>query len=122
VSSMDRKPGRLVLIPARTARQGQQINIGKENPDYQAIVQTLTVNAADLARLGIADGARIRVRSPHGQEIFRCQAGDIPEGLAFVPYGPPANRLIGASTGGTGMPESKGIEIELEPLEGEDAR
>lgn len=117
-----RPPGRLVLIPGRTTKQGQQINVGKDSPEYQAMVETLTVNPADLERLGIADGAPVRVRTPYGDAVFRCRVGAVPEGLAFVPYGPPSSRLMGASTDGTGMPLSKGMEVELEPLDAEEDR
>lgn len=107
---------RFVLIAGRTTKQGQQVNIGKENPEYAAIVETLTMNAADMARKGIADGARVWVRSSHGEAVFRCQGGDIPEGIVFVPYGPPTTRLMGGATDGTGMPESKGLLVEIEPI------
>lgn len=106
-----------ILIPGRTTKQGQQINIGKDNPEYTTLVETLTMNAADMKRLGIAEGSAVRVRSPHGEAVFRCRAGSIPEGLVFVPYGPPTGRLTGGATEGTGMPLSKGMGVEIEPLE-----
>jgi formylmethanofuran dehydrogenase subunit D len=40
--------------------------------------------------------------------------GTIPEGLGFIPYGGFVNRLVGPDTQGTGMPDSKGFEIEVE--------
>jgi formylmethanofuran dehydrogenase subunit D len=120
VTCTAREPLRLILIPGRTTRQGQQVNVGKDHPDYRAMVETLTLHAADLARLGIAPGGRVRVRSAYGEAIFRCQAGNVPEGLAFVPYGPPSSRLMGTTTEGTGMPLSKGIEVDLEPLPAEE--
>ena len=36
--------------------------------------------------------------------------------MIFVPYGPPTCRLMGAETDGTGMPTSKGWEVEVEPV------
>jgi formylmethanofuran dehydrogenase subunit D len=39
---------RFLLIPGRTSKQGQEINVGKDNEAYQTIVNTLTMNAADM--------------------------------------------------------------------------
>ena len=36
--------------------------------------------------------------------------------MIFVPYGPPTCRLMGGDTDGTGMPTSKGWEVEVEPI------
>ena len=36
--------------------------------------------------------------------------------MIFVPYGPPTCRLMGETTDGTGMPTSKGWEVEVEPI------
>jgi formylmethanofuran dehydrogenase subunit D len=41
--------------------------------------------------------------------------------MIFVPYGPPTCRLMGGGTDGTGMPTSKGWEVEVEPVESQGA-
>lgn len=110
---------RFVLIAGRTTKQGQQVNIGKEHPDYWEMVGTLILNPEDLAALGVGPGARVRVRSAHGEAVFRCRGGDVPAGMVFVPYGPPTSRLMGGETEGTGMPTQKGWEVEIEPVEGD---
>jgi formylmethanofuran dehydrogenase subunit D len=38
----------------------------------------------------------------------------VPEGILFVPYGPPTTRLMSGETEGTGMPISKGLEVTVE--------
>jgi formylmethanofuran dehydrogenase subunit D len=108
---------RFILNAARTAKQGQHINIGKEYPEYQAIVSTLTMNPADMKSLGISSGATVRVRTEHGETTFQCEEGKVPEGMLFVPYGPPTCRLMSGDTDGTGMPTSRGWEVEVEPVE-----
>ncbi len=108
---------RFILNAARTSKQGQHINIGKEYPEYQAIVNTLTMNPADMKSLGISSGATVRVRTEHGETTFQCEEGKVPEGMLFVPYGPPTCRLMGGETDGTGMPTSRGWEVEVEPVE-----
>lgn len=105
---------RFIMNPGRTTKQGQQINIGKHHADYDAMVNTLTMNADDLKELGIPPGSTVRARSESGEAVFLCQAGKIPAGMIFVPYGPPTCRLMGYTTDGTGMPLSKGWEVEIE--------
>lgn len=107
---------RFLLIPGRTSKQGQQINIGKDEPAYDAIVTTLTVHPDDLAELGVAAGASVKVRTEIGEAVFTCQPGNIPRGMMFVPYGPPTCRLMGGNTDGTGMPTSKGWDVDVEPV------
>jgi len=107
---------RFILSPGRTSKQGQQINISKDTPEYVAMVSTLTMHPDDMAELGVAAGGSVRVRTDHGQAEFKCQAGKIPRGMLFVPYGPPTCRLMGGDTDGTGMPTSKGWEADVEPV------
>ena len=98
----------------RTTKQGQQINIGKDSAEYQSIVSTVTMHADDMKAIGAADGAQVLVRSASGEAVFHCKAGKVPQGMLFVPYGPPTCRLMGQSTDGTGMPTSKGWEVDVE--------
>jgi formylmethanofuran dehydrogenase subunit D len=110
---------RFLLNPSRTAKQGAQINVGKDNAEYQAIVNTLSMCTADMESMGLAAGDSVRVRTEFGEAIFQCEAGKVPEGMLFVPYGPPTCRLMGGSTDGTGMPTSKGWDVEVEPVKTE---
>jgi formylmethanofuran dehydrogenase subunit D len=110
--------GKKYLMNAgRTTKQGQQINIGKDSPEYQAIVNTITMNADDMKAAGIAAGTTVRVRSGNGEAMFQCKEGKVPPGMIFVPYGPPTCRLMGQTTDGTGMPTSKGWEVEVEAIQ-----
>lgn len=107
---------KFIMNAGRTTKQGQQINIGKDHPDYIAMVTLLTMNADDMKAEGIAPGARVRLRSENGEGEFTVQSGKVPSGLIFVVYGPPTCRLMGDVTDGTGMPTSKGWEVEVEPI------
>lgn len=107
---------RYYMNAGRTTKQGQQINIGKDHPDYEAMVTTLFMNVDDMKEAGILAGSKVRVRSDNGEGIFLCQTMKIPPGMIFVPYGPPTCRLMGQETDGTGMPTSKGWEVEVDPL------
>jgi formylmethanofuran dehydrogenase subunit D len=107
---------RFIMNAGRTTKQGQQINVGKDSPEYQAIVGTLTMHAEDMKAVGIASGSDVLVRSDSGEATFKCVEGKVPQGMIFVPYGPPTCRLMGQETDGTGMPISKGWEVDVEPL------
>ena len=110
---------RFILNAGRTSKQGQQINVGKDHEEYEAIVNTLTMHPEDMKALGVSPGGTVRVRSEFGGEAtFRCQEGKVPQGMIFVPYGPPTCRLMGSQTDGTGMPTSKNWEVEVEPVAG----
>jgi formylmethanofuran dehydrogenase subunit D len=107
---------RFIMNAGRTTKQGQQINISKDSPEYVAMVSTLIMHADDMKEAGIAEGATVRVRSDNGEGLFLCKEGKVPAGMIFVPYGPPTCRLMGQNTDGTGMPTSKGWEVEIEPV------
>ena len=107
---------RFLMNAGRTSKQGVQINVGKDYPEYQAIVNTVTMHPDDLKYLGVAVGGTIRVRTEWGETTFQCQEGKVPVGMIFVPYGPPTCRLMGGETDGTGMPTSKGWEVEVEKV------
>jgi len=112
---------RYVMNAGRTTKQGQQINIGKDHAEYEAMTTTITMNSEDMKEAGITSGTKVRVRSDNGEGLFLCKDGKIPPGIIFVPYGPPTCRLMGNSTDGTGMPTSKGWEVEVEPLPADSA-
>jgi formylmethanofuran dehydrogenase subunit D len=108
-----------ILIPGRTSRQGTTLNEGKLTAGYVEETNTLLMCPDDMARLGLANGQRVRVRSAHGQVELPCQAakaGELPPGLLFLPYGDPSSRLMGGETHCTGMPDSKGFDVWLEKV------
>ncbi|MEC9032544.1 MAG: molybdopterin dinucleotide binding domain-containing protein [Planctomycetota bacterium] len=110
----------------RTTKQGRQINVGKDDAEYEEMVTTLIMHPEDIEDIGASVGASVRVRSENGEGTFVCQEhggkeGKVPPGMVFIAYGPPTCKLMGQSTDGTGMPTSKGWEVEIEPLAVEEA-
>lgn len=107
---------RFLLMPIRSNKQGVQINVGKDGAEYNAVVNTMQAHPEDLKELGAASGSRVRVRTDVGEAEFTCVEGKVPRGMLFVPYGPPTCQLYGGDTDGTGMPTSKGWDVEVEPI------
>jgi len=108
----------MLLIAGRSSKQGTSLNAGKDSPEYQDVTTTLEINRDDMARLGLRDGDEVRLRSAVGTTVVRCKGRkpeDLPAGMLFIAYGPPTTQLMGGETHGTGMPDSKGFEVQIEP-------
>src|SRR5262249_52278451 len=75
-AKMERK--RFIMNAGRTTKQGQQINVGKDSPEYQAIVGTLTMHPEDMKSIGVQSGGSVLVRSDYGEATFRCVEGKVP--------------------------------------------
>ncbi len=106
-----------VLIPGRTAKQGTALNQGKYTEEYKTETTTLIMNPDDMTRLDLSAGDRVRLSTEQGSIVVACAAAKpdaLPSGLLFMPYGPATSQLMGAETHGTGMPDSKGLDVELE--------
>lgn len=108
-----------IFIPGRTSRQGAGISEGKFKANYQEEIHTLQVAPADMKRLGLNNGDRVQLTSEWGRieiAITAAKADELPPGLLFLAYGDMSSRLMGGDTHGSGMPTSKGIDVELEVL------
>jgi formylmethanofuran dehydrogenase subunit D len=108
-----------ILIPGRTSRQGTSLNVSKLEGEYVDEISTVFICSDDMTRLGLKDGDRVRLRSEQGVAEVKCQAaksGELPPGILFLPYGEASSGLMTGDTHGTGMPTSKGIDVELEKL------
>ncbi len=114
---MDRS---FILIPGRTSKQGCGISEGKFGENYQSEINTLQVAADDMDRLGLTNGDKVRLTSEFGKievVVTKAKADELPAGLLFIAYGDLSSRLMGGDTHGSGMPTSKGIDVELEVVE-----
>ena len=108
-----------ILIPGRTSRQGCGISEGKFKENYQDETSVLQVAPHDMDRLGLEVGDRVRLTSETGQidvPVKAARGDELPVGLLFIAYGDVSSRLMGGDTHGSGMPTSKGIDVELDVL------
>jgi formylmethanofuran dehydrogenase subunit D len=111
-----------ILIPGRTSRQGCGISEGKFGRNYQEETTVLQMAPEDMRRLGLAEGNRVRIASESGKidvAITAAKDGELPPGILFIAYGDLSSRLMGGDTHGSGMPTSKGLDVELEILSNE---
>ena len=109
-----------ILIPGRTSKQGVGISEGKFGETYIKETTLLQVSPEDMERLGLEPGDWVRLKSADGQvevEIKAARAGELPSGLLFISYGDISSRLMGGDTHGSGMPTSKGLDVELELID-----
>ncbi len=107
---------RLILVSGRSTGQGVGISAGKNGSEYQDATHVIELSASDMEKSGLEDGKPVTVASCHGTVDVRCRRSDLPEGMAFMAFGPACNRLVGEETYASGMPDSKHLEIEIEPL------
>lgn len=109
-------PETFILIPGRTSRQGTSLNEGKYTEAYQAEVHTLRMNAEDMQRMEIESGDKVHMWNEFGDVIVACEPdkGECPPGLLFISYGNISSQLMGGETHGSGMPDSKGLDVFLE--------
>ena len=105
---------KLTLITGRSTKQGTGISTGKERSEYREATSGIELNQADMERSGLHDGDEVRLTTQFGTADVRCRRGEIPEGLAFIAFGPACNRLIGGETQASGMPDSKHVAVELQ--------
>lgn len=107
---------KVTLISGRTSQQGVGLEVGKTSDQYCESVSFIELSSEDADVLGIEDGATVAVSTVHGSVVVRAKRSTgLGKGLAFFPYGLWANQIFGTGTGGTGMPQYKGVEVDIEP-------
>ncbi len=111
-------PAQLILIPGRTSRQGTALNEGKYTAGYLAEINTLLMNPADMTQLDLKDGDSVRMWNDVGEVVVPVKSGkdELPPGVLFITYGENSCRLMGGETHGSGMPDSKGLDVFIEKV------
>ena len=110
-----------ILIPGRTSRQGVGISEGKFEENYLSETHRLQMAADDMRRLDLAEGDWVRLTSLTGKvevQVVPALRDELPAGLLFIAYGNLSSQLMAGDTHGSGMPTSKGLDVELTILEG----
>lgn len=107
-----------MLIPGRTSKQGTALNEGKYTENYKTEINTLKMNPADMERLQIQEGETVRMWNEYGSVVVPCESGkdELPEGLLFISYGDISSQLMHGETHGSGMPDSKCFDVQIEKI------
>lgn len=109
----------MTLIGGRSSKQGTSLCAGKLEGEYVELTSTVEMNVEDMARLGLRNNSRVRLRTPTGEAVVRCrgrETKDLPPGILFMAYGPWSSQLMAGDTGASGMPISKNLDVEVEPV------
>jgi formylmethanofuran dehydrogenase subunit D len=118
-------PEVMTLIGGRSSKQGTSLCAGKFGAEYMDLTSTVEMNVEDMARLGLTNDSRVRLRTPVGETVVRCkgrESKDLPPGILFMAYGPASSELMASDTAASGMPISKNFEVEVEPVQGDGIR
>lgn len=107
---------KLNLITCRTIQQGVGMEAGKTSQKYFDACTIIQMHPEDFKKLGAWKNTNVRVTSSVGSVIVKAveTREDLVPGLAHIPMGPWANRIVPAYTYSTGEPCFKGIPIEVE--------
>lgn len=109
----------MLLIPGRSSKQGTSLIKGKLEEEYLHVTSTVEMNEEDMRRLNLQDGDSVKLSNATGEFIAACKgkkAKDLPAGMIFIAYGPSASRLMESDTGGSGMPISKNLQVQVEKV------
>lgn len=112
----------MTLIGGRSSKQGTALCAGKLGPEYTDLSSIVEMNVEDMARLGLSNNSKVRLRTPVGEAVLRCkgrETKDLPPGILFMTYGPLTSQLMAGDTGASGMPISKNLDVEVEPVPAE---
>ena len=110
---------KMTLIGGRSSKQGTSLCAGKLGAEYLQVTSTVEMNVEDMARLGLSNDSKVRLRTPVGEAVLRCkgrETKDLPPGLLFMAYGPLSSELMAGDTAASGMPISKNLDVEVEPV------
>jgi formylmethanofuran dehydrogenase subunit D len=112
-------PTQFILTPGRTARQGTTLNEGKYTDGYIDEITVMQMCEADMQRLGLQEGDRVRMWNDVGSvnvAIKASKGDELPAGMLFISYGDISCQLMGLDTHGSGMPDSKGLDVWVETV------
>jgi formylmethanofuran dehydrogenase subunit D len=104
----------VIINSGRTSQQGVGLEVGKTSKEYFESVTYIELSTGDAGSLGVGDGDNVKIETAHGSVVVSVKFSDkLEPGTSFFPYGLWANQVFGSETGGTGMPNFKGIDAEI---------
>ena len=113
---MPEKKITLNMITCRTIKQGVGMEAGKTSQKYFDACTIIQMHPDDFKRLGAWKNTNVKVTSSVGSVFVKAveTTEDLVPGLAHIPMGPWANRIVPAYTFSTGEPCFKGFPVDVE--------
>lgn len=106
---------RAILITGVSLAEAKGKEHGKLSREYKEGVAVCEIEENDMKTLGVESGQNVRVTSKYGSVVVKAVKAKEPSpGLIFIPVGAWVNQLIGPETYGSGMPDFKGVPVEVE--------
>ncbi len=109
----------LTLCTCRTISQGLFMEFhGKYSREYVIELSTIRLSIVDAAKLGVKDGDVVEVEGPTGRKVKLLVKIDpnIPEGVAYVPYGHVINTIVPSETEACATPNYKQIRVRVRKM------
>lgn len=106
----------VTLLTGRTIEQGVGKEYGKSSPEYFEACSMVYMDAEDMKKIGVKNGAKVLVTTPNGSVVLKAvkhPRGSM-SGLIYIPYGLWANSIVSDATTSIGMPSFKGTPAEVE--------
>ena len=106
----------VTLLTGRTIEQGVGKEYGKSSPEYYEACSMVYMDAGDMKKLGVKNGANVLVTTPNGSVVLKAvkHPRGTMHGLIYIPYGLWANSVVSNATTSIGMPSFKGTPAEVE--------
>lgn len=106
---------KFLLNTGRTIKQGSYVE-RKNSTAYRQEATSLHMHPVDMMDLEIEEESHVRVESDYGGVVMKVHpALWISQGEVFVCLGPYANHLVSPETHCTGMPDFKGMIVQITP-------
>ena len=107
----------LNLITCRSIQQGVGMEAGKTSQKYFDACSIIEMHPDDMKKIGVWRNSNVKVTSSVGSVIVKAvePRETVVPGLAHIPMGPWANRIVPAYTYSTGEPCFKGFAVDIEP-------
>jgi len=104
-----------LLNTGRTIKQGSYVE-RKNSTAYRQEATSLHMHPVDMMDLEVDEESHVRVESDYGAVVMKVHpAVWVFRGEVFVCLGPYANHLVSPETHGTGMPDFKGMIVDISP-------
>lgn len=104
----------ITIVTYRDVFQSSICEEDRNGKEYERLSAVIVLDAAEMKRMGIQDGANVRLTSKCGSIVVRAVAspGEEQKGIGFMMNSPWSNALVCDKTM-DGIPEFKNIKVKV---------